>query len=569
MADTQQRAISGIHLWALLIAWALVLTPLLAAAGWVAYQRYLAPAAPLTSTDLPAEETVDATPMPASEEVRPKLAPRLAWQGEMGGSMEEAPAEDESLAEQSVEQVTDEEPTSEQQAALDAETSEESAAAQDTTVSGEPNSVEASDEQPEDEPAREAAAQQTGDEMTSAEATGDVAQSVVDQSDGPSSAEMQSAAVGAEAEEPIGAGGQTEPEAAQPDAPHASVDGIGLGVDDGSLVDDLPLGRDGSTRGDDVSVGLEAAAREAARLAASSDEEHVAITMVDDETDTDAIGGGGPVADGASPAALPLTRQPGVAEVTDETERPAWLQHGEQSLVSDEAPRIAVVMTSLGLSAASTEAAIRQLPSAVTLSFTPYSRRLNDWIALARANDHEVMIDLPMEPATFPEDDPGPHALLTVLNQSENEKRLDWLLGRGKAFVGVAAVMGSRFIASELHMLPVLETLQERGLLYLDNRSSRDSTAGYLAGELGTPYVAVDRALDSDQASRIAINGRLTELERLSIENGFAVGVGQPYPVTIERLRDWSETLAQRGYALVPITSLAGAERRQQLSAGQ
>src|SRR3546814_2917386 len=61
--------------------------------------------------------------------------------------------------------------------------------------------------------------------------------------------------------------------------------------------------------------------------------------------------------------------------------------------MEDKRPRIAVVLTGLGLSDSATAAAIEELPSAVTLSFSPYARDLERWIALARARGHEVMLD--------------------------------------------------------------------------------------------------------------------------------------------------------------------------------
>ncbi len=239
------------------------------------------------------------------------------------------------------------------------------------------------------------------------------------------------------------------------------------------------------------------------------------------------------------------------------SDEPLWQQYASAFDQSKRGPRVAIVLSGLGLSAAATEAAIKQLPPEITLSFSPYARLLNQWIALARANGHEVMLDLPMEPLTFPEDDPGPHALLTVLDEEQNRKRLDWLLRRGSSYVGVSVVMGSRFTASAEHMQPILESLKERGLLLLDNRSSEDSVAPALAGQLELPLVVNDRALDSAQASRVAINARLSEIERLARENGAAVAMAQPYPVTIERLRDWSAELATRGFVLAPITALA------------
>ena len=243
----------------------------------------------------------------------------------------------------------------------------------------------------------------------------------------------------------------------------------------------------------------------------------------------------------------------------DDDGSPPWRRYAG-AVEGGGGPRIAVVLTGLGLSAAATEAAIKQLPPAVTLSFSPYARRLGQWIALARVNGHEVMIDLPMEPITFPEDDPGPHALLTFLDSKQNLRRLDWVLNRGESFVGVAAVMGSRFAASEEDMVPVMAALRERGLMFLDNRASDRSVAGEIANRLGLPHAMNDRTLDAAQASRIAINSRLTEIERLAEEKGHSIAMAQPYPVTLERLRDWAAEIQSRGYALVPITALAAEQ---------
>lgn len=256
------------------------------------------------------------------------------------------------------------------------------------------------------------------------------------------------------------------------------------------------------------------------------------------------------------PGSEPPARQQAAA---DDEGSPPWRRYAGE-VKGGGGPRIAVVLTGLGLSAAATEAAIKQLPPAVTLSFSPYARRLSQWIALARVNGHEVMIDLPMEPITFPEDDPGPHALLTFLDSKQNLRRLDWVLNRGESFVGVAAVMGSRFAASEEDMGPVMAALRERGLMFLDNRASDRSVAGEIANRLGLPHAMNDRTLDAAQASRIAINSRLTEIERLAEEKGHSIAMAQPYPVTLERLRDWAVEIQSRGYALVPITALAAEQ---------
>ena len=236
---------------------------------------------------------------------------------------------------------------------------------------------------------------------------------------------------------------------------------------------------------------------------------------------------------------------------------PMWRRNSQPFDARDERPRIAVVLTGLGLSSAATEAAIKQLPPAVTLSFTPYSRKLNQWIALARVNGHEVMLDLPMEPTSYPNDDPGPQALLTALSSRQNLDRLRWTLDRATGYVGVATIMGSRFTASKNHLEPILTALKNRGLLFLDNRSSDQSIAGQLATKIGVPRAINDRALDRAQASRVAVDARLVQLEGIALAGGAAVAMGRPYPVTIERLREWTREVESRGFVLAPISAVA------------
>jgi polysaccharide deacetylase 2 family uncharacterized protein YibQ len=235
---------------------------------------------------------------------------------------------------------------------------------------------------------------------------------------------------------------------------------------------------------------------------------------------------------------------------------PAWQRFARPFPADETRPRIAVVVAGLGLSEAATTAAIQQLPAEITLSFSPYSNRIEEWVAMAQAAGHEVMIDLPMEPASFPRDDPGPQALLTSLSDGTNAERLEWILSRAEGYVGVASYMGSRFTTSSSHMRPVLEALARRGLLFLDSRAAADSLAAALAGELGVTHAINDRFLDNE-ASRVAIDGRLQQIERIARTRGVAVAMGYAYPVTIERLTRWTKSLAGKGLALAPISAVA------------
>src|SRR5262249_6199567 len=95
---------------------------------------------------------------------------------------------------------------------------------------------------------------------------------------------------------------------------------------------------------------------------------------------------------------------------------------------STKAPRIAVVISGLGISAKQTELALQELPPMVTLAFAPYENDVPRWVAQARAKGHEVLLEVPMEPFDFPDSDPGPHTLRAAVGEETNTQRLTWSL---------------------------------------------------------------------------------------------------------------------------------------------
>ena len=263
----------------------------------------------------------------------------------------------------------------------------------------------------------------------------------------------------------------------------------------------------------------------------------------------------GPVPDPALVARGPRGQLPVIAP----DGRKAWKVYARPFEDDKNRPRIAIMLGDMGLSDAATNAAIRQLPSAVTLAFAPYASNLQSWIAAARAGGHEVMLQLPMEPLDYPANDPGPNALLTSLTAADNIDRLEWLLGRVTGYIGVTNYMGSKFTISPNDLRPVLQAIKDRGLMFLDSRASPRSVAAELARSMGLPEAINNRFLDNE-ASRSAVDARLEELERVAQATGTAVGIGYPYPVTIERIAAWAPGLASRGMILAPISAIANRQ---------
>ena len=225
--------------------------------------------------------------------------------------------------------------------------------------------------------------------------------------------------------------------------------------------------------------------------------------------------------------------------------------------VSAAGPRVAIVLGGLGLSAVTPETAIDRLPAEVTLAFAPYGDELDRLSARARQVGHELLLHLPLEPYDYPDNDPGPHTLLTGLDREQNRDRLYWLLSRFSGYAGVVNYMGARFTASEDSLRPFLGELRDRGLVYLDDGSSPRSSAPAVARDIGLSMAVADLVVDA-VPTREAIDEALRRLEDTARESGSALGIGAALPVTIDAIRDWARELETRGVVLVPSTALVG-----------
>jgi len=221
-----------------------------------------------------------------------------------------------------------------------------------------------------------------------------------------------------------------------------------------------------------------------------------------------------------------------------------------------DSPRIAIVIGGLGISASGTADAFTKLPGPVTFAIAPYGIDLDKLAQHARAENHEVLLQVPMEPFDYPDSDPGPQTLLTSLTADQNIDRLQWLMSRFQGYVGVMNYMGARLTAAEPALAPVLRETAKRGLIYVDDGSSPRSIAGQLAGSQNLPFAKTDLVLDAVPTA-VEIDRALTRLEMMARDNGTAVGIATAQPATVARIAEWAKKAEGRGFVLVPITMVA------------
>ena len=271
---------------------------------------------------------------------------------------------------------------------------------------------------------------------------------------------------------------------------------------------------------------------------------------------TQAAGGAGVTAPRL--AAQPLTPAPiaGLFQQGPEGPLPVSAPDGRTPAVAyarpfraDGRPRVALIVGGLGLNAATTRAAIERLPAEVTLSFVPYAEGLQGWIDLARAQGHEVLIEIPMEPTGYPDNDPGPYTLLASEGPQDVQAKMGWLLSRAQGYFGVTNYLGDRFTGSDAATGAFLQILRQRGLAFIDD--------GTLARRPGAFTRATAATVIDETQTPAAIIGRLNALEAAAKTRGQALGTGFSYPVTVEAAARWAAGLNARGVQLAPASAMA------------
>ncbi len=213
--------------------------------------------------------------------------------------------------------------------------------------------------------------------------------------------------------------------------------------------------------------------------------------------------------------------------------------------------KVAVVVVGLGVSREAAEAAIAKLPPEVGLSFSPYAGNLDTWVKKARAAGHEVLLDLPLEPANFPLHDAGPMAIMTKDSPSAAGDRLRAILGRATSYVGVSAALHSPVTSAE-DWAPLLRDIKARGLLFLG-----DGLAGMKTDDV--PASATVALVPDETPFRAAIDAGFARVLATAQRDGSAIAYVSPRPVTFERLLAWAATLPQKGAVLAPASALVKA----------
>jgi polysaccharide deacetylase 2 family uncharacterized protein YibQ len=218
---------------------------------------------------------------------------------------------------------------------------------------------------------------------------------------------------------------------------------------------------------------------------------------------------------------------------------------------SAELPRIAIVIDDVGLDEEGTKEAIR-LPAGITLSYLPYANNIQDKVNAGKAAGHEIWLHMPME--AIGGEDPGPDALRIHMSDDEITATVMKNFSEFTGYVGVNNHMGSRFSADEHGMRLFMQAVKEKGLMFLDSRTTTETKGEELALAMGVPVTRRNIFLDTDITEE-NVSNQFSALLKTADQQKYAVAIGHPHEITLAVLKKLLPYLAGH-YRLVPVSEL-------------
>lgn len=198
-------------------------------------------------------------------------------------------------------------------------------------------------------------------------------------------------------------------------------------------------------------------------------------------------------------------------------------------------PRLAIIIDDIGSDKFAAEMLLK-LPYPLTLSILPAQAHSIDIADEAYRRGDQVMLHLPME-FEGNKAKAEPVELRVGMSTAQVDDLLAEMLGEVPHVVGVNNHEGSLATTEPQLMSELMADLRQRGLFFIDSRTTAATVAFTTAKEAGVPAASRKVFLD-DVETRAAILHQLNLAALDAAQDGSAIAIGHPHPATLAALKE-------------------------------
>jgi polysaccharide deacetylase 2 family uncharacterized protein YibQ len=233
--------------------------------------------------------------------------------------------------------------------------------------------------------------------------------------------------------------------------------------------------------------------------------------------------------------------------------------------ITGQTGKIAIVVDDVGYRVEGVEAfiAISRPLSFAALPGTPF---VQSEVAKASQAGYTVLLHLPMEPLNS-ESDPGSLSVSVSMAREEIEQIVLKGLEQVPGAIGVNNHMGSRATADVNVMRAVLSVLSDKGLFFLDSRTTPVTVSEKIAEETGIAFTMNDFFLDNKSDVEY-IKERIRTLAKKALRDGYAIGILHDRRGNPQAIASMIDELETAGIELVYVEELIDRGSPEQVQVG-
>jgi polysaccharide deacetylase 2 family uncharacterized protein YibQ len=200
-----------------------------------------------------------------------------------------------------------------------------------------------------------------------------------------------------------------------------------------------------------------------------------------------------------------------------------------------------------------------KFPGCITFAVLPLLRYSRESSRLIREAGKDVLLHLPMEAHNGT--DPGPGAILASLDPGTIEATLNADLESVPGAIGVNNHMGSKATADIGVMEVVLSSLKEKGLFFLDSRTTPETRVKEAAKLTDIPLLERSIFLDNEKTIE-AVRAQFEKGLKIAEETGNCVLIGHlQNKIVLDVLWEFLPLMEKMSYKLITLKELTGEHK--------
>lgn len=200
------------------------------------------------------------------------------------------------------------------------------------------------------------------------------------------------------------------------------------------------------------------------------------------------------------------------------------------------------------------------LDKSITFSILPELPHSQTVMQKAYNQGRETFIHIPMEPTSYPKDNPGKNAIFVQLSEKEIEKRMKNYIKNLPLCIGGNNHMGSLATQHKNVMMPVLKIMKKNNLIFVDSKTIAKSIAYSLAKEMGILTCKRDIFLDADESDEKIVETITKKILKYAETQDKIVAITHCNRESLLELKQILKNIADKNIKLVPISKIVKPE---------